>query len=168
MYNADNIQINKYYKLWKELMNEYECFILKQTMEERCFIKIQISIIFQFAYTQQRALSLSLSIPLALTTHFDLNTIYTHLYQKSIKWVKNKGRQSLVKNLQFSKDFTKRFLMTLTFDINNLIQGHYTPLTLPCSLFAQSNKNSFKKGYLTFGHELISKLNNLYLPRDFV
>lgn len=29
MYNADNIQINKYYKLWKELINEYECFILK-------------------------------------------------------------------------------------------------------------------------------------------
>lgn len=29
MYNVDNIQINKYYKLWKELMNEYECFILK-------------------------------------------------------------------------------------------------------------------------------------------
>lgn len=145
MYNADNIQINKYYKLWKELMNEYECFILKQTMEERCFIKIQISIIFQFAYTQQRALSLSLSIPLALTTHFDLNTIYTHLYQKSIKWVKNKGRQCLVKNLQFSKDFTKRFLMTLTFDINNLIQGHYTPLTLPCSLFAQFKKIRSKK-----------------------
>lgn len=29
MYNVDNIQINKYYKLWKELINEYECFILK-------------------------------------------------------------------------------------------------------------------------------------------
>lgn len=134
MYNADNIQINKYYKLWKELMNEYECFILRY-----------FDIISQFAYTQQRALSLSLSIPLALTTHFDLNTIYTHLYQKSIKWVKNKGRQCLVKNLQFSKDFTKRFLMTLTFDINNLIQGHNTPLTLPCSLFAQSKKIRSKK-----------------------
>lgn len=143
MYNADNIQINKYYKLWKELMNEYECFILKQTMEERCFIDFDN--ISQFAYTQQKALSFSLSIPLALTTHFDLNTIYTHLYQKSIKWVKNKGRQCLVKNLQFSKDFTKRFLMTLTFDINNLIQGHYTSLTLPCSLFAQSKKIRSKK-----------------------
>lgn len=46
MYNVDNIQINKYYKFWKELMNEYECFIFKQIMEERCFIKIQILIIF--------------------------------------------------------------------------------------------------------------------------
>lgn len=141
MYNADNIQINKYYKLWKELMNEYECFILKQTMEERCFIKIQISIIFHSLRIHSR----EPSHYLALTTHFDLNTSYTHLYQKSMKWVKNKGRQCLVKNLQFSKDFTKRFLMTLTFDINNLIQGHYTSLTLPCSLFAQSKKIRSKK-----------------------
>lgn len=110
--------------------------VLKEAKEETInFFKKYISDIFHSLRIHKYVYYIVESPLIFFTYTFDLNHSLRAqhklhiLYQKTIIWVKNKGRQCLKMNLEFSKNFAKRFPMTLTFDIDNLIYGNNTLLT---------------------------------------